>query len=322
MKTKNLLLTSILSFALTVSTFAQVPSYVPTSGLDAWFGFNGDANDLSGNGNNATNSGATFTSDRNGNANAAASFNGTTTNYMTIPTPSFTHSPTGAFTYSFWMNKQTQTTAAGIVLMSGTSTSGVFITLIQGASNFTFGTNKQQSSWFFLSCAHTLNVWDHYVTTFNAGVMKIYKNGVVQGTMTYTHTGATSANIPFYIGKGIASGNNFKGTLDDIGIWNRELSQTEITALFTGITGVEEANASTELTVYPNPAGEYIQLTVNPNAVGKNFRMLNTQGKIIAEGKLSTFNTRLDIRGFAAGMYFIELGEQYEQRYKFIKREE
>ena len=42
-----------MGFALTTQmVIAQVPSYVPTNGLVAYWPFNGNANDESGNGNN------------------------------------------------------------------------------------------------------------------------------------------------------------------------------------------------------------------------------------------------------------------------------
>ena len=88
MKAKILLLigTALLFFAVT--TMAQVPSYVPSNGLVGWWPFSGNASDLSGNGNNGTVTGATLTTDRNGNVNAAYSFNGSS-NYIQA---SFNHS--------------------------------------------------------------------------------------------------------------------------------------------------------------------------------------------------------------------------------------
>ena len=62
--------------AITITATAQVPNYVPTTGLVAYYGFNGNANDLSGNGNNGTVTGATLTTDRFGNNSSAYSFNG------------------------------------------------------------------------------------------------------------------------------------------------------------------------------------------------------------------------------------------------------
>ena len=45
------LLTILFAVALGLNLSAQVPDYVPTDGLVAWYPFNGNANDESGNGN-------------------------------------------------------------------------------------------------------------------------------------------------------------------------------------------------------------------------------------------------------------------------------
>ena len=61
---------------LSISTFSQIPNYVPANGLVGWWPFNGNANDESGNGNHGTVNGATLTQDRFGNANMAYGFDG------------------------------------------------------------------------------------------------------------------------------------------------------------------------------------------------------------------------------------------------------
>ncbi len=231
MKIRTLLISAFVILGFSVLSFAQVPSYVPTNGLQGWWPFDGNGNDLSVNANNATNFGATFVTDRNGNPNSASSFDGVG-NYMEVTIPSFALAENGSFTYSVWLKKQAQT-SPGVVLMIGTNTAGNFISLIQGMNETQFGTNKQQSAWIWLSCPHTLNAWDHYVATYNAGIMNLYKNGAFQGTTTYTYTGAATANMPLYFGKGVG-GNNYTGDLDDVGIWNRELTLTEISGLSQG----------------------------------------------------------------------------------------
>jgi hypothetical protein len=70
--------------------FAQIPSYVPTNGLVGYWPFNGNANDVSGNGNNGVVSGATLTTDRFGAANKAYSFNGSS-NFISV-SPSLSNS--------------------------------------------------------------------------------------------------------------------------------------------------------------------------------------------------------------------------------------
>jgi hypothetical protein len=60
----------------------NVPNYVPTNGLVGWWPFNGNANDLSGNGNNGVVNGATLTTDRFGYANKAYDFNSNNNTYI------------------------------------------------------------------------------------------------------------------------------------------------------------------------------------------------------------------------------------------------
>ena len=62
---------------LCFNSFAQnVPDYVPSDGLVAWWPFNGNANDESGNGNDGEINGATLTEDEYGNTNSAYYFDG------------------------------------------------------------------------------------------------------------------------------------------------------------------------------------------------------------------------------------------------------
>ena len=70
------------------------------SGLIAYYPFNGNANDASGNGNNGTVNGATLCADRNGNSNSAYSFDGISNNITITPNSSFYNN---TFTYSIWV---------------------------------------------------------------------------------------------------------------------------------------------------------------------------------------------------------------------------
>ena len=64
-------------------TYSQLPSYVSSNGLVGYWPFAGNANDISGNSNNGTVNGATLTTDRNGIANSAYNFNGTSS-YISV----------------------------------------------------------------------------------------------------------------------------------------------------------------------------------------------------------------------------------------------
>ena len=67
---KRILLVLTLSiFVVTLTKAQELPSYVPSEGLVAYYPFNGNANDASGNGNNGTVSGATLTANKDGDVN-------------------------------------------------------------------------------------------------------------------------------------------------------------------------------------------------------------------------------------------------------------
>ena len=232
-------------FLFCLPALAQIPSYVPVSGLQCYYPFNGNGNDASVLNNHLTNNGAVLTTDRFGATDAAYNFNGST-QFLIRNTPSFTFNPTSTFTVSLWHNRNTSS-VVGIPIMHATNTAGNFIWIFQtGATNMQFGTNKQQASWIWAQSTSTTNVWTHIVLVYNAGAMTLYKDNVAVGTGTFNHTGVTSATLPLYIGRGIG-GSYFNGKIDDIGIWNRCLSACEINDLFTATNTLTTVSAGPDL---------------------------------------------------------------------------
>ena len=226
------LLPFVLLFCL--PALAQIPSYVPVNGLLSYYPFNGNGNDLSPFNNHLTNNGATPTADRFGNANAAYDFDGISS-FLTRTNPSYTFNSTSTFTVSFWY-KRMNTASLGIPIMHATTASGNFVWIFQLASiNMQFGTNKQGSAWIWAQSTTTTDVWTHIVMVYNAGQMTLYKDNVAAATGTFNHTAVSSATLPLLVGKGVG-GSHFYGQIDDIGIWNRALSQCEINDLYTSST--------------------------------------------------------------------------------------
>jgi hypothetical protein len=100
--------TSIGILTITLALLAQVQAQVPfTNSLVAYYPFNGNANDASGNGNNGTPFGAAvFGVDRFGNSNSCLSLPG---NNSGVDIPSLSSMSYSPVTYSawFWMNNNT-----------------------------------------------------------------------------------------------------------------------------------------------------------------------------------------------------------------------
>jgi len=84
--------------------------------------------------------------------------------------------------------------------------------------------------------------WHHFVLTHNAGQWQIFVNGT---NMTYADTsGALSANTEkLYLMATGAVGASWTGEIDEVGIWNKELTSTEISNLFNNGDGLFYAGA-------------------------------------------------------------------------------
>ncbi len=238
MKTKLLLITAL---ALTLNVTAQVPNYVPASGLAGWWSFTGNANDLSGNGNNGTVNGATLTTDRFGAVNSAYSFNGISAYIRCSNAGPLIDTSRSV---SFWL-KSNSTNPGSIISYGNNDVASqdfraILNSSCQGISTSITGNGKDISyvannSWDFFTI-----VFDKSISNTLSGIA-IYKNGVNQTTFCFSlvssslNTGNTNP-ITFGCYHWLGYSGNlqyFSGSIDDIGIWNRALTQCEITQLYT-----------------------------------------------------------------------------------------
>jgi hypothetical protein len=207
---------------------AQVPPYVPANGLKTWWGFTGNYNDYSGNANHGTPIGAvSLTTDRFANPNSAIIIADSGRIQLTdCPTTG-----TGDFTISAWFltGPYTKTTRK-IILNFGTgTTNNAVLTYIQDSLVHLdlidhFGPVS--------GVAVTDSVW-HMVTFRNTGgVVQIFIDGLPSGAPVSMSPNIICLNKN--IGGNPTMSSFFYGKLDDIGVWDRVLTQQEITNLYTG----------------------------------------------------------------------------------------
>lgn len=78
-----------------------------------------------------------------------------------------------------------------------------------------------------------LNSWNHLVLTYNGSTLSLYHDGSFASSIP-ANGSFNSANEALNIGFTPFSGNNFylNGRLDDLGLWNRALTSTEVTGLY------------------------------------------------------------------------------------------
>ena len=72
-----------------------------------------------------------------------------------------------------------------------------------------------------------MNTWTHLAATYDGATMRLYVNGVQVASRAQTGTIATSTN-PLQIGGDSLYGQYFAGMIDEVRVYNRALSVTEI----------------------------------------------------------------------------------------------
>jgi hypothetical protein len=256
MKTKSL----IAAVLLTASTaFAQVPSYVPTNGLVGWWPFNGNANDESGNGNNGTVNGATLTMDRNGNVNSGYSFNG---NSIISVNSTQALCLQNQFSISIWVIRN-NSNFMGFISKQRSIGNGSYH--ISGDGNVAVGINNDPGGCSSCnigsgSSTTTYNTWHHYVGVWDGIRLKFYDNRTlisdVNGVLP-NNNNLFNTNFPLEFGS-FYTAYLLDGKLDDIGLWNRALTQQEITNLYNAQTCIGNISADGPTTFC---AGNYVNLT-------------------------------------------------------------
>lgn len=78
------------------------------------------------------------------------------------------------------------------------------------------------------------NTWYHVAATYDGSAMKIYINGVLDATRS--QTGAVASNGAFNLGYLYNTSRNFNGRVDEVRVWKRALTQTEISQNMCNVT--------------------------------------------------------------------------------------
>jgi hypothetical protein len=222
--------------SLAANVIVTVSNAAP-SGLIAAYSFNQGSGttavDSSGNGITGTLSGATWTNA--GEYGDALSFNGTN-NYVNLGNPKLLQG-TGSMTWAAWVKATGNPPDDAQIIAKSNGTSGWQFKTSPDTGPETFAISVTGSGGTVQRYSNTirsLNTWYHVAGVYNATTktLDIYVNGVLddgilRGTTPSVQTGSTvNANI----GRR-STGFYFKGTIDEVRIFNRALSQSEIQAI-------------------------------------------------------------------------------------------
>lgn len=218
-------------------------------GLVAFYPFDGNANDYSGNQLNGVANNVLLKPDRFGNPNGAYEFNGHSS-YIEIDDNALLDF-TNQFSISLWINQYSAQYYGGRLIDKGTSGVGdgyILDTYDQDTGRKmrvpSFVDNFQNSN-----TAWPLNEWHHLVMVFDNGQFYFYLNGEYDGIGTYGQPAVPVNDLNLFIGKPHIGCNEtcgfrefFHGRIDDVRLYDRVLTEPEIYSLWTEPSNCEAIN--------------------------------------------------------------------------------
>ena len=303
--------------------FAQVNL---DSGLVAFYPFQGNANDESGNGNNGTVMGAIPTTDRFGIDSAAYEFDGSSS-YITIESSPSLESPDSELTQASWIYIYSWSLVGsefGPITMKTNAYANSFQYRLCVLPN---GINTAINNFSnYVVAPDTLNFdeWYFILTTLKNDTVKTYVNGEFIGEGTLTGP-IQYDNLPLQIGRDTPGATEFfHGKLDDIRIYNRALNILEVDSLFNEQpTSVNTSNSNLPLAFeleqnYPNPFNPSTKINYSVpqlsqvqikvfDVLGNEIETLVNEEKPAGEYEVIFNSHSGKVRNLTSGVYFYQL---------------
>ena len=301
-----------------------VDTYNPCTPV-AIYHFTDNANDASGNGLNGTVYNATLTADRNGAANSAYSFDGSTS-YIDLGNNALLQRYATNFTISAWVylnqysssygsgvvsNRDANNIGSGLSIGGALSNQGKVCLVIQGGGNSSTvisNTTLALNTWYFIAATYTYSGG-------NVNSATIYVNGlpettgtlsdVVQPTTTHTYIGFEPSPLA-------PAAYHFDGMIDEVNIYNCALTNQQIadsyTPVVTSVTTATQKSllpTSETISIYPNPGNGFFNITNAP--LNASYQLYTITGNNVTNDSL---NSTIDLSSMQKGIYLLKIIDQ------------
>ena len=272
----------------------------------AYYPFNGNANDESGNNLHGTVNGATLTTDRFGNPDSAYSFNGNSV--IRIVHDNLLNMD-NELSISAWIKPNIQQNA--MVLGKSNYSNATNYLLRTNTNNFIEFAHKTRN----FSDTNALNIgqWNHVaVISHSTGERYIYINNNLTTFASQNDSYGLVSNeltigAAFYFGSYFAE--YFNGAIDDLRIYKSALTETEIASLFTNntlnIDKVENIILN-NFYIYNNTIYFKNQQDINDL---KSVEVYNFLGQKVF--KTSKITEQIQLHSLQKGMYILKVKNKY-----------
>lgn len=162
--------------------------------------------------------------------------------YISIPDNAI-NSPTN-FTINIWVNYTSYNTGSNALFSKWNDPSNDAYLLKHGASNYSLRFLTTTTGSYVAGKDVTFNTtissnnWYMITAIYNKTYMMIYVNGINIGNTTFASGNLFDSTTPLLLGSETISSAFLNGTLDEMGIWHRQLSNAEIMQLYNNGSGL------------------------------------------------------------------------------------
>lgn len=157
----------------------------------------------------------------------------------------------------------------------------------------------------------------HHVITYKDGLLSAYINGAksfFEFNINYQNVLTNKLVIGKFSDTGFGNGG-YVGYLDDIYVYDRAITETEISLLYGDRPVASKEIKNSELSISPNPAVNQLSISVE----AKHIEIYSMEGKL-----LSSFNNKniIDISQLPKGIYLLKATSVNDKLFtkKFVKK--
>lgn len=288
--------------------FEQILSaQIPQKGLIAYYPFNGNANDSSGNNFHGTSNNAVLTRDRFGRYECAYSLLGYSNSNIQVPTTALKNKN---YSFSVWVKFKTLgesgTNSTVFEIAQGGNATGQSITLSNNYTNNNgfvgAGYNKTTTPSQWIVKAKSLpvtNRWYHIVFARGDNVQYLYVDAVlIDSFKSLNYTEPEYGNpVKAYFGIRCNGIQPLDGDIDDAALYNRVITPCEVKELYTGLNVNKRLNGLSNVILHRACLDQVtgrLEIKMTPtNDTFLNFTKYKVWGRDNSSGPFQLLQTEL-----------------------------
>ncbi len=89
--------------------------------------------------------------------------------------------------------------------------------------------------------------------------------------------------------------------------------------VYTSPAGIEEIDLLNEITVYPNPATDELNFSVNEKMIGYHYSLTDCIGRTLQQGLINETQVKLILNEYEKGLYFLSIEGKTRKTFKVLK---